>query len=301
MQPSYETELPQFSLLGVRVHNAARREAIARLEAIIRRRNGSERAEAHPTGRPASVFFVNAHTLNLASADSSYRATLNGADFVLADGTGVRWAARLHGVRVAENMVGTDFVPEMFRTTAGRGYCYFMLGADARTIAAAADYAARAFPGWRLAGWRPGYLGEGAALSAALAEINAARPDVLLVGMGNPLQEQWIRQWLPRLAVGVCLGIGGLFDYWAGNVSRAPRWLRWLGHEWAWRLLQQPRLKASRYLLGNPLFIARVLREKTQQRLGLLEPPCRGRGPMKMAEPSDGSAGSGAGGTSRPD
>ena len=119
--------------------------------------------------------------------------------------------------------------------------------------------------------------------------------------MGNPIQEQWIGQWLPQLAVGVCLGIGGLFDYWAGNVSRAPQWLRRLGHEWAWRLLQQPRLKASRYLLGNPLFIARVLREKTHQRLGLLAPPCRGRGPMKMAEPSDGSARSGAGGTSHPD
>lgn len=257
MEPTIEPELPQFSLLGVRVHNAARREAIARLEAIIRR----------PGGRAASVFFVNAHTLNLAAADPSYRETLNGGDFVLADGTGVRWAARLRGVRVAENMVGTDFVPELFQTTAGRGYSYFMLGADARTISTAADYAARAFPGWRLAGWRHGYLVEEPERSAALAEINTARPDVLLVGMGNPIQEQWIRQWLPRLDVGLCLGIGGLFDYWAGNVSRAPRWLRRLGHEWMWRLLQQPRLKASRYLVGNPLFIARVLRERRAAKL----------------------------------
>ncbi|MCE5267937.1 MAG: WecB/TagA/CpsF family glycosyltransferase, partial [Planctomycetaceae bacterium] len=58
------------------------------------------------------------------------------------------------------------------------------------------------------------------------------------------------------------LGIGGLFDYWAGNVSRAPRWLRRIGHEWVWRLFQQPRLKARRYLIGNPLFLTRVLRER---------------------------------------
>ena len=256
MEPPIEPELPQFSLLGVRIHNATRRQAIARLEAVIRRRNG----------RAASVFFVNAHTLNLAAADPLYRETLNGGDFVLADGTGVRWAARLQGVRVAENMVGTDFVPEMFQSTAGWGYSYFLLGADARTIAAAADYASRAFSGWRLAGWHHGYLAAEPVISAALAEVNVARPDVLLVGMGNPLQEQWIRQWLPRLDAGLCLGIGGLFDYWAGNVSRAPRWLRWVGHEWSWRLLQQPRLKAGRYLFGNPLFMARAVRERAGRR-----------------------------------
>jgi N-acetylglucosaminyldiphosphoundecaprenol N-acetyl-beta-D-mannosaminyltransferase len=286
MEPSIEPELPQFSLLGVRVHNATRRNAIARLEAIIRRRDG----------RAASVFFVNAHTLNLAAADASYRETLNGGDFVLADGTGVRWAARLQGVRVAENMVGTDFVPEMFESTAGRGYSYFMLGADGRTIAAAGDYAAREFPGWRLAGWHHGYLAAEPALSAALKAINAARPDVLLVGMGNPTQEQWIARWLPRLEVGLCLGIGGLFDYWAGNVSRAPRCLRWLGHEWLWRLLQQPRLKASRYLLGNPLFMTRVLRECWRSDHGK-EAPAAGQQPIKKAEPSNGSAWSGANGS----
>jgi N-acetylglucosaminyldiphosphoundecaprenol N-acetyl-beta-D-mannosaminyltransferase len=250
MQPRVEPEPPQFSLLGVRIHNVARPQAIGLLEEIIRRRDG----------RSNSVFFVNAHTLNLAATDTAYRDALNSGDFVFADGTGVRWAARLHGVRVAENLVGTDFVPVMFQATAGRGYSYFMLGADPATVAAAADYARRSFPGWTLAGCHHGYLTDEAITSAAIEQVNAARPDVLLVGMGNPLQEQWISRHLPQLQVPVCLGIGGLFDYWAGNVSRAPGWLRRLGHEWVWRLLQQPRLKARRYLIGNPLFLARVLR-----------------------------------------
>ena len=68
--------------------------------------------------------------------------------------------------------------------------------------------------------------------------INAAKPDVLLVGMGNPLQEKWIHRHLSEIAVPVCMGVGGLFDYWAGNVSRSPGWLRGLGHEWLWRLFQ---------------------------------------------------------------
>jgi N-acetylglucosaminyldiphosphoundecaprenol N-acetyl-beta-D-mannosaminyltransferase len=313
MESSSEAQWPRFSVLGVGLHNATRRQAIARMEAIIRRRRRRRRTETGPTGRAASVFFVNAHTLNLSAADASYRETLNTGDFVLADGTGVRWAARLQGVRVAENMVGTDFVPEMFQTIAGCGYRYFMLGADAQTIAAAAHYAAAAFPHWRLAGWHHGYLAAEPALTAALAEINAARPDVLLVGMGNPVQEQWIRQWAPRLDVGLCLGIGGLFDYWAGNVSRAPAWLRRLGHEWTWRLLQQPRLKANRYLFGHPLFIARVLRERwTAGRGRLAEPPAApppdkktaeplaaSRPDKKKAEPQCGSARSGPQGTSQ--
>jgi len=137
-----------------------------------------------------------------------------------------------------------------------------MLGSDAETITAAADYARKKFPGWTLAGCHHGFLGNESVEAAAIAAINAARPDVLLVGMGNPLQEKWIRRNLSRLDVPVCMGIGGLFDYWAGNVSRAPAWLRRLGHEWLWRLFQQPKLKARRYLVGNPLFLARVLRER---------------------------------------
>ncbi|MEN6459142.1 MAG: WecB/TagA/CpsF family glycosyltransferase [Thermoguttaceae bacterium] len=239
-------------MLGVRIDNLTRAEAIQRLEEVI---GGGER-------QTRSVFFVNAHTLNLAASDPGYLAAINRGDFVFADGTGVRWAARLQGVRVAENLVGTDFVPALFQTTAGRGHSYFMLGADAATVAAAGDYAQRNFPGWTLVGCHHGYLTDAAATSAAIEQINAARPDVLLVGMGNPVQEFWIGRHQSRLQVPVCLGIGGLFDYWAGNVRRAPAWLRRAGHEWLWRLFQQPRLKAQRYLVGNPLFLARVLRER---------------------------------------
>ena len=245
-------ERPRFSVLGVRIDNLACPAAIDLLEQGINSR---------PV-RAASVYFVNAHTINLAAADPAFRETLNSGDFVFGDGTGVRWAARLQGVRVADNLAGTDFVPAMFRTTADRGYSYFMLGADKNTIRAAADYARRTFPGWTLAGAHHGYLTDGNTAKSVIEQINAARPDVLLVGMGNPIQEEWIRSNQELLDASLCLGVGGLFDFWAGTVSRAPLWIRRRGHEWVWRLFQQPRLKARRYLIGNPLFLARVLREK---------------------------------------
>lgn len=253
------------AVLGVPIRNETQREAIARLEPSLQRRPS-----------PAtSVFFVNAHTLNLAAADPTFRRTLCNADFVFADGTGVRWAARLQGVRLKQNMVGTDFVPTLFRETAGRGFSYFLLGADASTIERAADYARKTFDGWTLAGFHHGYLNDAASLDEAIEQINAARPDVLLVGMGNPLQERWIERHRAELNVAVCLGIGGLFDHWAKNITRAPRWLRWLGHEWFWLLCQQPRQKAGRYLIGNPLFLIRAVSE----RLGLRNFSLPSRGP----------------------
>ena len=118
------------------------------------------------------------------------------------------------------------------------------------------------FPGWRQAGSRHGYLTDDALTSAAIDQVNAARPDVLLVGMGNPLQEQWIQRHLSRLNVSVCLGIGGLFDFWAGNAEPRPAVAPPHGPRMALALLQQPRQKARRYLLGNPLFLARVLRNR---------------------------------------
>ncbi len=240
----------RFAVFGVPIHNVTRRRAVELIEqAIVDRRT-------------TSIYFVNSHTLNLAAGDHAYRDVLDAGDFVFADGTGVRWAARWQGVRLRENMLGTDFTPELLEALGGRGYSYFMLGADARTIAAAADFARRAFPGCTLAGFHHGYLGADTITTAAIDQINATEPDILLVGMGNPLQEQWIHAHRARLNVPVCMGIGGLFDFWAGNVSRAPRWLRRAGHEWLWRLYQQPGLKARRYLIGNPLFLARMLRDR---------------------------------------
>ena len=127
----------RFSVLGVPIDNLTRKQAIELLESAL-----SNRVKP-----PRSVYFVNAHTLNLAAADPVYRDVLKSGDYVFADGTGIRWAARLQGVHILENLNGTDFVPQWFQKTAGCGHSYFMLGSDEKTIAMAADYARQTFPG----------------------------------------------------------------------------------------------------------------------------------------------------------
>ena len=254
----------QVPILGVPITNASMAEALEMAAHWAR----------HQGFRARSLFFANAHTLNLAHQDASVHELLRSADCVFGDGTGVRWAAKFRGRPMVDNVNGTDFVPALLNLPTGQPQSYFMLGADSQTIESAAAYARANFPRWHLTGYHHGFLGSPDLNSHVLDRINRIGPDVLLVGMGNPLQEHWIQSHLCKLNVRVCVGVGGLFDFWSGNVSRAPRWLRRLGHEWVWRLLQQPSEKARRYLIGNPLFVLRILRWTQRDRRLMHSPIC---------------------------
>ncbi len=246
--PGSERDVP---ILGVPISDWTMEEALAWVESLLVAGGGP----THP------VFFANAHTLNLACEDPGYREVLCSAERVFGDGTGVRWAARiLHGHRLRDNVNGTDLVPELFRRFAGRGFRYYLLGASEAANARAAAHAREAFPGWELAGHHHGYLDD-AGSQAAIERINAVKPHLLMVGMGNPLQERWLARHREQLDVRVCMGTGGLFDYWAGDLDRAPAWVRRLGFEWLHLLRRQP-AKARRYVLGNPVFLARLIRAR---------------------------------------
>jgi N-acetylglucosaminyldiphosphoundecaprenol N-acetyl-beta-D-mannosaminyltransferase len=234
-------------LFGIDILDATSGEALALLQDAL--------AGRRP---PSTCYFVNAHTLELASADTRYRSVLRSADLVFGDGTGVRWAVRLsHGLRLRDNVNGTDLVPALLSTSQPRRLRFFLLGAAPGAIERAAEAARSLFPDWELAGFHHGYL-DAEASSRALDRIARAGPDLLLVGMGNPLQELWIDEHRKRLEVPLCIGVGGLFDYWAGDLDRAPAWMRRLGIEWLHLMWRQPR-KVRRYLVGGPFFLARVL------------------------------------------
>lgn len=239
-------------LLGVEVANATRGEACGILEDWARARDG----------RTHAVSIVNAHTLNLAWEDPAYRAVLGRSAVVFADGTGTRIAARLRGVELRDNLVGTDLVPELFERMAPRGCRVYLLGATAETVERAARHVEATW-GATVAGFHHGYVLDEPAASEAADRIAASGADLLLVGMGNPLQEIWIDRHRARLGVPVAIGVGGLFDHWGGNLRRAAPWVRRLGVEWVQILLQQPGRKWRRYLLGNPIFLARALRDRS--------------------------------------
>ncbi len=239
------------TVLGVGISNLSREEAIAIMESWI----------DADTQVSRSVFIVNAHTLNLACEDESYRSVLNGGSIVFGDGTGVRMAARQRNTHMVDNLVGTDLIPDFISANLIRERRYFLLGGQEGVAESAAARLRQDYPDICIVGHHKGFLHAGES-DRVVEMVNHSKADMLLVAMGNPLQERWISDHLSSLRVPVSIGVGGLFDHWAGNLRRAPLWVRRLGIEWMQILLQQPGRKWKRYLLGNPKFLLRSLRSR---------------------------------------
>ncbi len=215
-------------------------------------------------GRLGLVLNVNAHCLNLCYEDSALRYSLNGADVVFCDGAGVMLAARILGGRIPARITYAAWIWRLADFAAAEGFSLYFLGAQPGVAQEAARRLREHYPGLRIVGVRHGYFDHSAGSAeneAVLEEINATAPDILLVGLGMPLQERWLTQNRHRLEARVALSGGAVFDYVSGRVLRGPRILTESGFEWLARLLHEPRRLWRRYLLGNPLFLLRVLRQ----------------------------------------
>ena len=219
----------------------------------------SDLIEAGREGRQIRVVFANAHVMNCAAADPAYRQTVASADWRYADGSGLAIAARLAGNYLADNVNGTDLLPLLAaQAVRGNATMFLLGGAPGAAAGSASTLAARGFP-QAIAGTHHGFFEKGSVdEDRVIAQINASGASVLLVGMGVPLQDQWIERNAHRLQVPVLVGVGGLFDFFSGKVTRAPEMLRTLGLEWTWRLALEPRRMWRRYLLGNGVFLARA-------------------------------------------
>jgi N-acetylglucosaminyldiphosphoundecaprenol N-acetyl-beta-D-mannosaminyltransferase len=235
--------VPLVPILGIPFSVLSYDAAVQRIRDMIRSDEGHH------------VVLANAHTLNAAYEDGAYRRTLQQASLVLRDGLGVELAALLAGVRLAHNFIGTDFVPQLLRSLADLRPGVFLYGAALGVAAEAAAVLRQRCPGVRIVGVEHGYVES----ASVIERIRAARPDILLVALGNPLQEQWIAAHLSELNARVAIGVGALFDYLAGRVPRAPQWVRQLRAEWLFRLAVEPRRLWRRYLVGNVQFLWRVL------------------------------------------
>lgn len=222
----------------------------------------------------ATIQFINAHCINVALRDPCYRRALESADYLLPDGSGMALAARLAGQPMGENLNGTDLFPEICAHAARRGQSIFLLGSKPGVAALAASAMCARYPALRIAGTRHGFW-SAADEDELIAEINASGAAILLVGLGVPLQEKWIERVRHRLAARVVMGVGGLFDYYAGVIPRAPMIFRQSGCEWIWRLMQEPRRLFARYVFGNPLFVMAAVAHAWRER-GLTDRLSRG-------------------------
>lgn len=245
--------LERVNVLGVGVDPLTVEELDSEVRRLAR---GAERAV---------VLNVNAHCLNLAYRDDGLRDYLDRADVVFCDGFGVRVAARLLGRRIPARITYADWMWRLAALADREDFSLYLLGARPGVARRAADRLVQRYPGLKVSGAHHGYFDHRAGSAeneAVVEEINAAAPDILVVGFGMPLQERWLMQNRRRLNAKVALTGGAAFDYVAGNLRRGPRLLTRNGFEWLARLLIEPRRLWRRYLIGNPLFLVRVLRQR---------------------------------------
>ena len=203
-------------------------------------------------------FFINAHSINLAAKDVQFKETLGQADTLFADGLGMRIAAWYRGQRMVDNVNGTDLFLPLCKKAENEKLSIYLLGSKPGVALQTKQNIKQMFPDLKIAGTHHGYF-DPEDCEHIIQDINQSQCNILLVGQGSPLQESWLLQHKDQLNCRAALAVGGLFDYFSNNIPRAPLWVRQIGMEWVWRLIQEPKAKWKRYLLGNPAFLMRTL------------------------------------------
>lgn len=214
---------------------------------------------------PRQVAFINAHCVNLLHQKPDYAAALQHYDWLLSDGFGVRLAGLALSQPIKDNVNGTDLFPALCKRLEPEATRLFLFGARPGVAEAVAEWIQKNYPALQVVGCHDGYL-HGDQEERLLQQLQELRPQLTLVALGVPAQELWLERHRHRLPGGLYLAVGGLFDFYSGRTARAPLWLREMGLEWTFRLLQEPGRMWRRYLVGNLIFAAHVWREASKQR-----------------------------------
>ena len=176
------------------------------------------------------------------------------ADLILTDGKPLIWISKWYGTPIKEKISGSDLFPLLCKMAAKKGYTMFFLGAAKGVAATAAENLMKRYKGLDIVGtYSPpfGFEKNEAEMGKIERMIKESHPDILIVGLGCPKQELFIYHNKERLGVPVSLGLGASLDFEAGNIKRAPRWMADCGFEWLFRITQDPKRLAKRYLVDD--------------------------------------------------
>lgn len=205
----------------------------------------------------------NVHTTVMSYENEEYRKIQNSAAMALPDGAPLSSYSRRKGYRDAQRVTGPDLMLELFKISMQGGYRHYFYGATEQTLTAMRQVLERDYPGIEIAGMYAPPFRETTQEEdeQIIQQINESRPDFIWVGLGAPKQEQWMYQHMGKLN-GVLIGVGAGFDYLAGYIKRAPRWMQKMSLEWVYRLLQDPKRLWRRYFTSNVKFICLTRMDK---------------------------------------
>ncbi len=214
------------------------------------------------SGKPNTIFFLNAHCFNISQSNNEYFNAINNADLLLNDGIGIRLASLIAGLRIGENLNGTDLIPEILVLASLEGKKVFFLGGIEGVAENAANRIMSLIPGIQIAGYRSGYFQKHEE-NSLIRHINSSGTDLLVLGMGVPKQELWAYKNLDHLPdLKIIIAGGAILDFLSGNARRAPIWIRKIHMEWLYRLYREPKRMWRRYIIGNFMFFINILRVK---------------------------------------
>ncbi len=250
MTPSQISKPSAFRVLGVRVHAVQIPDVIAKMENWI-----AEHSQCH------FIAVTGMHGVTEAQHDALFKQILNLADLVVPDGMPLVWLGRRYGCRLRRRVYGPELMQSFCRAT-GSKYRHFFYG-GIPGVAALVASVLQSECGINVAGnysppFRPLSNQEDEEI---MSLINAAKPDILWIGLSTPKQERWMYEYRSKLQVPVIVGVGAAFDINSGRSKQAPRWMREHGLEWSFRLLQEPRRLWRRYLIYGSEFACRVVLE----------------------------------------
>lgn len=222
-------------------------------------------------GRGGWLLTANLDFLRRFVKDEEMRALYGAADVVIADGMPIVWATRLLGDPLPERVAGSTLLMDMACRAAQEGRSVYLLGGGPGAGKEAAAVLVRRLPRLRVAGCSSPWVSSPPTeveLQAAVTEIERSNPDILLVGLGSPKQEYLIRSLRHRFPAMWMVGVGVSFSFISGQINRAPLWVQNIGMEWGYRLLQEPRRLARRYLVEDLPFALGLFARVLAARLG---------------------------------
>lgn len=209
------------------------------------------------------ICISNVHTTVMAYEDNNYREIQNGGFMALPDGKPLSIVSKNRGFKEAERVTGPDLMDEIFRISEEKEYNHYFYGSTQETLNKLKEKLNEKYPKMKIAGmYSPPFreLSKEEDIEI-LNNINSTNSDFIWVGLGAPKQEVWMSKHKNKIN-GLMIGVGAGFDYHAGNISRAPRWMQSMSLEWLYRLLQDPKRLYSRYLTTNKKFIYNILTKR---------------------------------------
>lgn len=209
--------------------------------------------------RAKFVITANTEIVMAAQEDRELQEIIKKAHLVVADGIGVVWASKYFGEKIPERVAGFDLMNLILKKAPERGHRVFLLGGKPGVPEAASDRIANLYPGIQIVGCHHGYFSHEEE-DKIIRNINQGKPHFLFVAMGAPRQEKWIFRNLSRIDTGVCMGVGGSLDIFAGKTKRAPEIFQRTGLEWFYRLMREP-YRIGR-MMSLPRFVLKVMAKR---------------------------------------